>query len=107
MTTEQKVEKKIAKTDTKKTSKIASPKTASSAKVAAVAGPKVAVKKVGSKVDMIRVRQVVSSIRRDKRQKLYLSSLGLGKIGAEKELINSNSVKVLIEKVKHLITVVS
>lgn len=58
-------------------------------------------------VEKIRVRQIGSSIRRNKKQALYLSSLGLGKIGAERELVLNNSVKKLIEKVRHMVKVVS
>lgn len=56
---------------------------------------------------MIKVRQTGSSIRRDGRQALYLKSLGLGKIGSEKELIDSNSVRNLIAKVLHMVEVVA
>ena len=58
-------------------------------------------------VEKIKIRQTGSAIRRDKRQGLYLKSLGLRKIGSEKELVVNNSVLKLIEKVRHLITVVS
>jgi large subunit ribosomal protein L30 len=53
----------------------------------------------------IKVKQIGSSIRRDRRQALYLCSLGLGKIGSEKELVDSRSVRKLIEKVRHMIVV--
>jgi ribosomal protein L30 len=55
---------------------------------------------------MIRIEQIGSSIRRDRRQALYLRSLGLGKIGQKKELVDSGSVQALIKKVKHMIKVV-
>lgn len=55
---------------------------------------------------IIKVRQTGSSIRRDGRQALYLKSLGLGRIGKEKELVDSNSVRCLIAKVRHMIEVV-
>ena len=55
----------------------------------------------------IRVRQIGSPIRRDKRQALYLKSLGLRRIGSERELITTNSVLQLIEKVRHMVKVVS
>lgn len=54
----------------------------------------------------MKVRQIGSSIRRDARQALYLKSLGLGRIGKEKELIDSNSVRCLIAKVKHMVEIV-
>lgn len=55
---------------------------------------------------IIKIRQTGSSIRRDGRQALYLKSLGLGRIGKEKELVDSNSVRCLIAKVRHMIEVV-
>ena len=55
----------------------------------------------------IKVRQVGSPIRRDKRQGLYLKSLGLKKIGSERELMANNSVLKLIEKVRHMVEVIS
>lgn len=55
----------------------------------------------------IKVRQVGSPIRRDKRQGLYLKSLGLKKIGSERELVANNSVLKLIEKVRHMVEVIS
>jgi large subunit ribosomal protein L30 len=54
----------------------------------------------------IQVVQIGSSIRRDKRQALYLKSLGLGKIGKKKELVDSNSVRSLISKVLHMVKIV-
>jgi ribosomal protein L30 len=59
------------------------------------------------KKEMIKIRQSGSAIRRSKRQALYLKSLGLGKIGAERELVADNSVLKLIEKVRHMVKVVS
>lgn len=56
-------------------------------------------------LEKIKIRQVVSSIRCDKRQVLYLKSLGVRKIGSEKELIANNSVLELIKKVRHLIEI--
>ncbi|MDR2074805.1 MAG: uL30 family ribosomal protein [Holosporales bacterium] len=55
---------------------------------------------------MIRIIQTGSSTRRNKKQSLYLKSLGLGKIGKEKELVDSNSVRSLIKKVIHMIKIV-
>ena len=55
----------------------------------------------------IRIRQTGSHIRRDKRQGLYLKSLGLKKIGSERELVANNSVLKLIEKVRHMVEVIS
>lgn len=55
----------------------------------------------------IRIKQIGSPIRRDKRQALYLKSLGLRKIGSERELVANNSILKLIEKVRHMVEVVS
>ncbi len=55
----------------------------------------------------IRIRQIGSPIRRDKRQGLYLKSLGLKKVGSERELSATNSVLKLIEKVRHMVEVIS
>ena len=57
--------------------------------------------------EKIRIRQIGSPIRRDKRQGLYLKSLGLKKIGSERELVANNSVLELIEKVRHMVKVIS
>lgn len=58
-------------------------------------------------IKKVRVRQVGSSIRRDRRQELCLKALGLGKVGAERELVADNSILKLIEKVSHMVKVVS
>lgn len=58
-------------------------------------------------VEKIKIRQTGSSIRRDKRQGLYLKSLGLGRIGSERELIVNNSILKLIARVRHMIEVIS
>lgn len=57
--------------------------------------------------EKIKIRQTGSSIRRDKRQGLYLKSLGLGRIGSERELIVNNSILKLIARVRHMIEVIS
>lgn len=62
---------------------------------------------MNKKVETIKIRQTGSSIRRDKKQALYLKSLGLGKIGAERELVVNNSILKLIEKVRHMVEVIS
>lgn len=53
----------------------------------------------------IKVVQVGSPIRRNKKQALYLQSLGLRKIGQERELEANNSVLALIKKVQHIVEV--
>lgn len=55
----------------------------------------------------IKVRQTGSPIRRNKKQAMYLRSLGLRKIGSERELIANNTVLELIKKVQHMVKVVS
>ena len=55
----------------------------------------------------IKVRQTGSPIRRNKKQAMYLRSLGLRRIGSEKELIANNTVLELIKKVQHMVKVVS
>lgn len=55
----------------------------------------------------IKVRQTGSPIRRNKKQALYLQSLGLRKIGSEKVLVSNNTVLALIKKVQHMVKVVS
>lgn len=54
----------------------------------------------------IKVKQFASPIRRDSRQKMYLKSLGLGKINREKELIDSPAVRGLLTKLQHMVSVV-
>jgi ribosomal protein L30 len=54
----------------------------------------------------IRIRQVGSAVRRNKRQLLYLKSLGLSGIGTERELVTTNSVLELIKKVQHMVKVI-
>ncbi|MDR0942384.1 MAG: 50S ribosomal protein L30 [Holosporales bacterium] len=55
----------------------------------------------------MKVRQIGSPIRRSKKQALYLKSLGLRKIGSERELILNDSVSKLIKKVCHMVKVIS
>ena len=54
----------------------------------------------------IRIKQTSSSIRCNKKQGLYLKSLGVRGIGSEVELVANNSVLKLIEKVSHLVKIV-
>ncbi len=60
-----------------------------------------------TEVKMIKIRQTGSPIRRNKKQALYLKSLGLRKIGSERELIANNTVLELIKKVQHMVKIVS
>jgi len=52
------------------------------------------------------VRQTGSSIRRPKDQHATLVGLGLGRIGKEKELEDTPSVRGMINKVAHMVKVV-
>jgi len=59
-------------------------------------------KKIMSK---IRIKQIKSSIKRIKSQKLILESLGLRGIGKEVTQDDSKTILGMIDKVKHLVTV--
>lgn len=54
---------------------------------------------------IIKVKQVGSPIRRNKKQFMYLRSLGLRKIGQERELECNRIVLGLINKVQHIVEV--
>jgi large subunit ribosomal protein L30 len=55
----------------------------------------------------VTVRQVRSHARRPKDQEATLRGLGLGKIGREKVLEDTPSVRGMIRKVAHLVQVVA
>ena len=54
----------------------------------------------------IRVRQTGSSIRRPKTQHATLVGLGLGRIGKERELEDTPSIRGAIRKVSHMVEIV-
>ncbi|WP_323761503.1 50S ribosomal protein L30 [Maricaulis sp.] len=54
----------------------------------------------------IRVRQTGSAIRRPKDQRATLVGLGLNKIGRERELEDTPSVRGMIAKVSHMVEIV-
>jgi len=54
----------------------------------------------------IRVRQTGSHIRRPNDQRATLIGLGLNKIGRERELEDTPSVRGMIAKVSHLVEIV-
>jgi large subunit ribosomal protein L30 len=56
---------------------------------------------------LIVVKQIGSPIRRDSRQKLYLKSLGLGKMNRMSEIIDNESTRGLLDKLQHMVIVVS
>jgi len=53
----------------------------------------------------VKVRQIKSAIGRKKDQLQTLVGLGLGRIGKEKELVDTPEVRGMIFKVQHLIEV--
>lgn len=61
-------------------------------------------KKVES-AQSITVRLVGSPIRRDARQREYIKALGLRKLGSEKVLQDSSSVRGLLRKAQHMVKV--
>ena len=54
----------------------------------------------------LRVTQIKSSIGYKKDQLATLKSLGLGKIGRSHDLVDNESVRGMIFKVKHLVEIV-
>lgn len=57
-------------------------------------------------VATIKIMQTGSPIRRDGKQRLYLKSLGLGKINRVRELQDTPAVRGLITKLQHMVKVV-
>ena len=55
----------------------------------------------------ITVKLTGSPIRRDSRQREYIKALGLRKMGSEKVLKDSPSVRGLIRKAEHMVTIIS
>jgi large subunit ribosomal protein L30 len=55
---------------------------------------------------LIVVKQIGSPIRRDSRQKLYLKSLGLGKMNRISEIVDNSSTRGLLDKLQHMVVVV-
>ena len=54
----------------------------------------------------LRVRQTGSSIRRPKTQHATLVGLGLGRIGKERELEDTPSIRGAIRKVSHMVEII-
>ena len=54
---------------------------------------------------MVRVTQIRSAIRRPRDQKATLIGLGLNKINRTRELVDTPSVRGMINKVAHLVRV--
>ncbi len=57
-------------------------------------------------VKQITVKQTGSPIRRDSRQRLYLKSLGLGKINRTRILNDTLAVRGLVAKLSHMVEIV-
>ena len=53
----------------------------------------------------LKIKQIKSPIGREKSQKLTLISLGLNKLNRERIVQSNDSIKGMIEKVKHLLKV--
>ena len=60
---------------------------------------------VKAKQAMIRIKQIGSPIRRGPRQKLYLKSLGLGKLNRERQIVDNLSTRGLLDKLQHMVVV--
>lgn len=58
-----------------------------------------------AKVEMIKVQQIGSPIRREKTQLLNLKSLGLGKMNRIREVENTPAIQGLIRKISHMVRV--
>jgi len=58
------------------------------------------------KKGMIAVKQIGSPIRRDPRQRLYLRSLGLGKMNQVRHVIDNPSTRGLLAKLQHMVIIV-
>lgn len=54
----------------------------------------------------IKIKQIKSRIGAEKTQKLTLQSLGLHKISQEVEMEDTPSIRGMIKKVHHLVTIV-
>jgi large subunit ribosomal protein L30 len=52
------------------------------------------------------IKQIGSPIRRDPRQTLYLSSLGLGKLNRVRHVVDNPSTRGLLDKLRHMVVVV-
>lgn len=63
-------------------------------------------KETSKRVQQLVVKQIGSPIRRDSRQRLYLKSLGLGKINRTRVLQDTPAVRGLIVKLSHMVEIV-
>jgi len=105
----------VAKAPIASKTKATTPKVASKA----AATPKAIVKQTTPKLSekaatksvvkstTITVKQIGSPLRRESKQKLYLLSLGLGKMNRIRTLPDTPSVRGLIRKAQHMVMVLS
>ena len=54
----------------------------------------------------ILVKQIASAIRRPRDQRATLIGLGLNKINRTRELVDTAEVRGMINKIKHLVTII-
>jgi len=58
-----------------------------------------------SNKSLIRIKQIGSPIRRDPRQKVYLKSLGLGKMHRVRDIVDTPSTRGLLDKLRHMVVI--
>lgn len=59
-----------------------------------------------AKQPMIFIKQIGSPIRRDPRQKVYLKSLGLGKMNRVRQIVDNASTRGLLDKLQHMVVII-
>jgi large subunit ribosomal protein L30 len=64
-------------------------------------------KKQATEQAYITIKQIGSPIRREFRQRLYLDSLGLGKINRVRKVVDNASTRGLLDKLRHMVVVVA
>ena len=79
---------------------------ATKAKVTAAAPKAKAALKVAKDGATVTVRQIASPLRRKEDQRATLAGLGLNKIGRERTLEDTPSIRGMIAKVAHMVEVV-
>lgn len=98
---------KTKATTPKVTSKVAATPKAVVKQTAPKLSEKTAAKSVVKSTTTITVKQIGSPLRRESKQKLYLLSLGLGKMNRIRTLPDTPSVRGLIRKAQHMVMVLS
>ena len=59
-----------------------------------------------SALKKIRLRQIASAVRRPRKQSAILTGLGLGKIGRERVVDDTPSIRGMVSKVAHMVQIV-